>query len=156
MSDGKALHQLLNLALATSANHYDFYLKAAEAVETPQVKALLMVLAETEGDLLEKIRGMMMTGILEEIEEIARVPQVEEPDPTPFGMDRTPFSASNPDTDPRLFACNRALEMEFKGYAFFKSISSRAKSEMIRRLFDYLAFIKSEQIAKIRRVCSSF
>lgn len=153
MSDAKALNQLLNIALTTSANHYDFYLKAAGAVETPQVKALLMVLAETEGDLIDRIRDMMMTGIVEEIEEIAKTPQTEEPDPTPFGMDRTPFAASNPDTDPRLFACNRALEMEFKGYSFFKSISSRAKSEMIQRLFDYLAFIKSEQIVKIRRVC---
>ncbi|TFF96896.1 hypothetical protein EU546_00370 [Candidatus Thorarchaeota archaeon] len=156
MSDAKTINQLLNVALTTSANHYDFYLKAANAVETPQVRALLMVLAETEGDLIERIRTMMATGILDAIEEIARTPQSEEPNPTPFGMDRTPFSASNPDTDPRLFACNRALEMEFKGYRFFKSISSRAKSEMMKRLFDYLAFIKSEQIIKIRRVCSSF
>jgi hypothetical protein len=156
MSDGKAVQNLLNLALTTSANHYDFYLKAADAVTTPQVKALLMVLAETEGDLIDRIRGMMMTGILDAIEEITQIPPVEEPDPTPFGMDRTPFSASNPDTDPRLFACNRALEMEFKGFSFYKSIAGRAKSEMIRRLFEYLAYIKSEQILKIRRVCVTF
>ncbi len=156
MSDAKALHSLLNIALTTSANHYDFYLKAARAVETPQVKALLLVLSETEGDLIERIRGMMATGILEEIEEIAKAPHEDDPDPTPFGMDRTPFSASNPDTDPRLFACNRALEMEFKGYAFYKSVAGRAKSEVVRRLFEYFAHIKSLQIDKIRRVCSSF
>lgn len=156
MSDAKALHSLLNIALTTSANHYDFYLKAANAVETPQVKALLLVLSETEGELIERIREMMATGILEEIEEIAKTPHDDDPDPTPFGMDRTPFAASNPDTDPRLFVCNRALEMEFKGYAFYKSVAGRAKSEMVRRLFEYFAHIKSVQIDKIRRVCSSF
>ena len=148
---------MLRVALTTSANHYDFYLKAANAVETTQVKALLMVLADTEGDLMERIRLMMTTGILDQIEEVASESfSTVEPNPTPFGMDRTPFAVSNPDTDPRLFVCNRALEMEFKGFSFFSSISSRAKSELMKRLYAYFAHIKSEQIEKIRKVCETF
>lgn len=157
MSESISHQNLLKLALTTTANQYDFYLKAANAAETPQVKALLMVLAETEGELIERIRLMMTTGILDVVEEAAKGSfSYNDPDPTPFGMDRTPFSESNIDTDPRLFVCNKALEKEFSGFTFYKSISSRAKSELTRRVFDYLAFIKSEQIARIRKVCNTF
>ena len=148
---------MLKVALTTSANHYDFYLKAANTAETAQVKALLMVLAETEGDLIERIRLMMTTGILDEIEEATSSAfSIKEPNPTPFGMDRTPFAASNPDTDPRLYVCNRALAMEFKGFTFYISIANRAKSVMIKKLYEYFAYIKSEQIQKIRKVCETF
>jgi rubrerythrin len=148
---------MLRVALTTSANHYDFYLKAANIASTPQVKALLMVLAETEGDLIERIRLMMKTGILDQIEEVASESfTTKDPNPTPFGMDRTPFAASNPDTDPRLYVCNKALEMEFKGFNFYSSISHRAQSKLIKRLYEYFAHIKSEQIEKIRRVCETF
>jgi hypothetical protein len=148
---------MLKVALTTSANHYDFYLKAANAAVTPQVKALLMVLAETEGELIERIRLMMTTGILEQIEEVASETfSTKEPNPTPFGMDRTPFARSNPDTDPRLYVCNRALEMEFKGFSFYSSIAHRAQSELMKRLYEYFAHIKSIQIEKIRKVCETF
>jgi rubrerythrin len=157
MTDRTALQNMLRVALTTSANHYDFYLKAANVVETPKVKALLMVLADTEGDLMDKIRRMMATGILDAVEEAAKDSfSIGDPDPTPFGMDRTPFAQSNPDTDPRLFICNRALEMEFKGFTFYTTISSRAKSAMMKRLYEYLAFVKSQQIEKIRKVCETF
>ena len=157
MTERSSVQSMLRVALTTSANHYDFYLKAANAVETTQVKALLMVLADTEGELMERIRLMMTTGILDQIEEVASESfSTVEPNPTPFGMDRTPFAVSNPDTDPRLFVCNRALEMEFKGFSFFSSISSRAKSELMKRLYAYFAHIKSEQIEKIRKVCETF
>lgn len=157
MTEISSVNSMLKVALTTSANHYDFYLKAANAVSTPQVKALLMVLAETEGDLIERIRLMMTTGILDQIEEVASESfSTVEPNETPFGMDRTPFAVSNPDTDPRLYVCNKALAMEFKGFSFFNSISSRAKSEMIKRLYEYFAHIKSEQIEKIRKVCETF
>jgi hypothetical protein len=100
---------------------------------------------------------MMTTGILDAVEEVRKKEfSLGDPDPTPFGMDRTPFAEINPDTDPRLFVCNRALEMEFKGFTFFSSISSRAKSEMMKRLYEYLAFIKAQQIQKIRKVCETF
>lgn len=157
MTERSSVQSMLKVALTTSANHYDFYLKAANAVETTQVKALLMVLADTEGELMDRIRLMMTTGILDQIEEVASESfSTVEPDSTPFGMDRTPFAVSNPDTDPRLFACNRALEMEFKGFSFFSSISSRVKSELMKRLYEYFAHIKAEQIEKIRKVCETF
>jgi len=157
MSESTSHQHLLKLALTTTANQYDFYLKAANAAETPQVKALLMVLAETEGELIERIRLMMTTGILDVVEEVVKESfSYKDPDPTPFGMDRTPFAESNIDTDPRLYVCNKALEKEFSGFTFYRSISSRAKSELIRRVFDYLAYIKSEQIARIRKVCTTF
>ena len=157
MSEATSHQHLLKVALTTTANQYDFYLKAANAAETPQVKALLMVLAETEGELIERIRLMMTTGILDVVEEVAKESfSYNDPNPTPFGMDRTPFAESNIDTDPRLYVCNRALEKEFSGFTFYKSISSRAKSELIRRVFDYLAFTKSVQIERIRKVCATF
>ena len=157
MSETTSHQNLLKMALTTTANQYDFYLKAANAAETPQVKALLMVLAETEGELIERIRLMMTTGILDVVEEVVKEDfSYETPNPTPFGMDRTPFAESNIDTDPRLYVCNRALEKEFSGFTFYKSISSRAKSELIRRVFEYLAFIKSQQIERIRKVCITF
>ena len=157
MNEVTSHQHLLKLALTTSANHYSFYLRAADAAETPQVKALLMVLAESEGELVEKIRLMMTTGILDAIEEVSKETfSYEEPDSTPFGMDRTPFATSNPDTDPRLYVCNKALEMEFSGYTFYRSIGARAKSELVKRLFEYFAFIKSEQLEKKRRVCVTF
>jgi len=157
MTERSSVQSMLKVALTTSANHYDFYLKAANVASTAQVKALLMVLAETEGELIERIRLMMTTGILEQIEEVASNSfSTKDPNPTPFGMDRTPFAASNPDTDPRLFVCNRALEMEFKGFSFYSSISNRAQSELIKRLYEYFAHIKAVQIEKIRKVCESF
>lgn len=157
MSDVTSSQHLLKVAMTATANQYDFYLKAASAAETPQVKALLMVLAETEGELIERIRLMMTTGILDVVEEVAKDTfTYDDPDATPFGMDRTPFAESNIDTDPRLYVCNRALAKEFSGYTFYKSISARAKSELIRRVFEYLAFIKSQQIERIRKVCVTF
>ena len=148
---------MLKVALTTSANHYDFYLKAANAVETTQVKALLMVLADTEGELMERIRLMMTTGILDQIEEVASESfSTVDPNPTPFGMDRTPFAVSNP--APLHLRENRSPQpvAQFKGFSFFSSISSRAKSELMKRLYEYFAHIKAEQIEKIRKVCETF
>jgi hypothetical protein len=126
MNEATSHQHLLKLALTTAANQYDFYLKAANIAETPKVKALLMVLADTEGELVDRIRLMMTTGILDAIEEVAKETfSYEEPDPTPFGMDRTPFASSNPDTDPRLYVCNRALEKEFSGFTLHLSNPSR-------------------------------
>jgi rubrerythrin len=157
MTESSSVQSMLKLALTSSANHYDFYLKAANATLTPPVKALLMVLAETEGDLMDRIRLMMATGILDQIQEVtSKSFTTNEPNPTPFGMDRTPFAQSNPDTDPRLYVCNRALEMEFKGFSFYNSISQRAQSELMRRLFKYFAHVKSVQIENIRKVCETF
>ncbi|MFW9787837.1 MAG: hypothetical protein ACFFE2_09790 [Candidatus Thorarchaeota archaeon] len=125
-------------------------MKTAEQVETPQVKALLNVLAETERDLIAHINHMIVTGILDEIEVMKRVAAADDP------PDDTPISPERMDTDPRIFVCNKALEQEIKGYTFYLSIAARAKTELASRLFEYLAFVKAQQIEQIRKVCITF
>ncbi len=150
MSPKNPLETLLNIALSMSTRHYEYYDETADSVETPQVKALLRVLADTERDLIIEIQDMIVTGVLDEIEEMGRIEVDDDPpDDTPFAPDRN-------DTAPRIFVCNKALEQEVKGYTFYLSISARAKSELVSRVFEYLAFIKSEQIERIRKVCESF
>ncbi|MFW9927597.1 MAG: ferritin family protein [Candidatus Thorarchaeota archaeon] len=149
MSQKNPLDPLLNMAMAMSTRHYEYYMEAAENIETPQIKALLLVLAETESDLIAHIRHMMVTGILDEIEVMDRVDAGDPPDDSPIAPERM-------ETDPRIFVCNKALEQEVKGYTFYLSIAARAKNELTSRLFEYLAFIKSKQIEQIRNVCITF
>jgi hypothetical protein len=150
MSRKNPLENLLNLALTMSTHHYEYYSETAKNVEIPKVKALLRTLADTERDLIAQIRHMMATGVLDEIEAMGKIEVAENsPDDSPFAPDRN-------DTDPRIFVCNKALEQEVKGYTFYLSIAARAKSELVSRVFEYLAFIKSQQIERIRRVCKSF
>ncbi len=143
-----ALKPMLKVAMATVGNHFHFYSRAADTVETPRVKALLMVLTESEEELLEKIEDMMLTGVVDEIQEISGL-KMDSPDAMPFDLTRE-------DTDPRIYICNRALEQEIKAFTFFLSIASRAKSEVISRVFEYFAYVKSQQIQRIRNVCSTF
>lgn len=144
------INRMLKLALTTAASHYQYYHQTALNVETAEVKALLMVLADTEADLMDKIRNMIVTGIVDELEELALVEDLEE---TP---DETPFDLTREDIDPRIFVCNKALKKEIKGYTFYLSIAAHAKSPLISRLFEYLAYVKFAQIRKIRKVCESF
>lgn len=150
MSRKNPLDPLLNMAMAMSTRHFEYYMKTAEQVETPQVKALLNVLAETERDLIAHINHMIVTGILDEIEVMKRVAAADDP------PDDTPISPERMDTDPRIFVCNKALEQEIKGYTFYLSIAARAKTELASRLFEYLAFVKAQQIEQIRKVCITF
>jgi len=150
MSRENPLEHLLNLALSLSTCHFEYYDNTAKSVETPQVKALLRVLADTERDLIAQIRHMMATGVLDEVEAMGKLEVADTP------PDDSPFAPERNDTDPRIFVCNKALEQEVKGYTFYLSISARAKSELVSRVFEYLAFIKSQQIERIRKVCKSF
>ncbi len=150
MSHKNPLDPLLNMAMAMSTRHYEYYSETAEQVQTPQVKALLLVLADTERDLIAHIRHMMVTGVLDEIEAMGMVDVGADP------PDDSPISPERIDTDPRIFICNKALEQELKGYTFYLSIAARAKTELASRLFEYLAFVKSQQIEQIRKVCVTF
>jgi rubrerythrin len=141
---------MLRVALTTTANHYQYYHKAAMGAETPKVKALLMVLADEEAELMDRVRDMLATGITEELEELS---QTYKPENLPNEM---PFDLSREETDPRIYVCNQALKNEVKGYTFFLSIAARAKSEIISRLFEYFAYRKMGQMKKIRRVCETF
>ncbi len=145
----KTLDNMLRLALTTTGSHYQYYHNAAMNIEHPKIKALLMVLAETESDLMEKINHMIATGVLDEIIELGDMGPLEDPDELPFDLTRE-------DSDPRIYVCNKALQKELKGYGFFLSIAARAKAELISRIFEYLAHIKLEQIRRIRRVCETF
>ena len=150
MTDKNPLENLLNLALTMSRHDYEFYEKTANGVKTPKVKALLEVLANTERDLIIEIQDMIVTGVLNEIEEMGRIEVGDDP------PDDTPFAPERNDTDPRIFVCNKVLEQVLKGYTFYLSIAARANSELVSRVFEYLAFIKSEQLDGIRKVCSTF
>ncbi len=150
MSHKNPLDPLLNMAMAMSTRHYEYYMETAENIETPQIKALLLVLAESESDLIAHINHMMVTGILDEIEIMNRVEVDDDP------PDDSPIAPERMDTDPRIFVCNKALEQEVKGYTFYLSLAARAKSELTSRLFEYLAYRKSQQIKQIRKVCITF
>jgi len=150
MSAKNPLESFLKMALSMSTRHHEYYDETANNVETPKIKALLRVLADTERDLIIEIQDMIVTGVLDEIEEMGRVEVGDDP------PDDTPFAPERNDTDPRIFVCNKALEQEVKGYTFYLSIAARAKSELVSRVFEYLAFIKSEQIERIRKVCETF
>jgi rubrerythrin len=147
--------RMLKLALATSLNQLQFYEKAANSAQIPEVKALLNILAESEDEMINRIEQMLSISrnpllIIDEItESIEELELLEDPDETPFDLHRN-------ETDPRIFVCNKALEMTIKGYSFFLSISVRAKSDLVSRLFQYFARQKADQISKIRRVCETF
>ena len=150
MSSPNPVTQMLQIALTTVANHYQYYHKAAMGVEIPEVKALLTVLADTEAELMDKIKDMMRFGIGTELQELADSNLLdEEPDATPFDLSRE-------ETDPRIFVCNKALDHEIKGYTFFLSIAARAKSRVVSRLFEYFAYVKMIQVERIRRICETF
>ncbi|MFX1483160.1 MAG: hypothetical protein ACFFCP_08220, partial [Promethearchaeota archaeon] len=117
MSRKNPLDPLLNMAMAMSTRHYEYYMKTAEEVQTPQVKALLIILAETESDLIAHIRHMMVTGVLDEIEFMETVVSSDPPDDSPIAPERI-------ETDPRIFVCNKALEQEVKGYTFYLSMAA--------------------------------
>ena len=146
---------MLKMALATSLNQFQFYENAATTAQIPQVKALLNVLAESEGVIIDRIEQMLSISrnpllIVDEItESLDELETLKDPDETPFDLHRN-------ETDPRIFICNKALEMTIKGYSFFLSISARAKSDLLSRLFQYFARQKAEQISNIRRVCDTF
>ena len=147
--------RMLKLALATSLNQLQFYESAAKTAQITEVKALLNVLAESEEAMIDRIEQMLSISrnpllIVDEItENLEELESLEDPDETPFDLHRN-------ETDPRIFVCNKALEMTLKGHSFFLSISARAKSDLVSRLFQYFARQKAEQISKIRRVCETF
>jgi len=149
MSQKKSpIERMLNLALATALNQYQFYLDASSTVRTDEMKELLLFLSKSEEAIIDKIESMMFSGIVDAVDQAGRI-ELEEPDETPFDLMRA-------ETDPRLFVCNRALRMAMSAYTFYLSIAARAKSEVISRLFHYLAYAKTEQIKLIRSVCESF
>jgi rubrerythrin len=148
MSQKNPVERMLNVALATSLNQLQFYQNASSTVQTEEMKELLLFLAKSEEAIIDKIESMMFRGIVDAVEE-ARTAEVEEPNQTPFDLVRA-------EVDPRLFVCNKALEIAMSAYTFYLSIAARARSPVISRLFQYLVYTKGEQMKMIRSVCESF
>jgi len=150
LNDINPLNAMLKLALATAKSQHKFFLRTAENSTVTDVKALLMVLAESEADMMKKIRHMMVTGILDELQELAAA---KDRDETP---DATPFDPSRAETDPRIFVCNMALEKNIRTYTFFLTMATKTKSEVVSTLFEYLALLEMRQIGEMRRICKTY
>ena len=141
---------MLKLALASAKNDHEYFLNLADEAEMPEVKALLMVLAESESKMVDKIQHMILTGIVDELEELEIVDDESAvPDAAPIVPEKT-------ETDPRIFVCNKVLNKSIKTYTLYLRLATKAKSELISRLFEYLAYLKSVQINQLRRICESY
>ena len=144
------LTPVLKLALSTAKAQYDFFMKTTEEVRTPEAKALLKTLAESESDTITRLHHMMITGIVDELEELSSAPDRN------VVPDATPFDPARAETDPRIFVCNKVLEKGIKTYTLYLQMATRAKSEVVSHLFEYLAFMKMRQIQRLRILCHSF
>jgi hypothetical protein len=145
---------MLNLALATALNDLEYYQRTLERTINPEVRALLMVLEESEEDLIEKIEHMMIAGVVDAVLETQDTKAGWEP------PNQDPFEFASPFAESVQFQrwtiCNDTLERSLKAYSFYLSIAARAKSDVVGALFEYLGNVKSRHIARLRRVCESF
>jgi len=139
---------MLKIALSTAKSQYEFFKNTAEKSEMEDVKALLMYLAESESRMIDKIQHMMVTGIVDELEEL-NASDDNIPDPTPFHPSRA-------QTDPRIYVCNQVLEKSIKTYTFYLKLATRAKSSVISQLFEYLAQLEKHRIDELREICSCY
>ncbi|MHA2065327.1 MAG: hypothetical protein ACXABY_13205 [Candidatus Thorarchaeota archaeon] len=155
MSERKdPVRHMLNLALATAMNDLDYYQRALGKTKMPEVRALLMVLEESEEDLIERIEHMMVAGVLEGVEDSKdRKANWEPPNEDLFEF-ASPFAASV--QFQKWSICNETLQRSLKAYGFYLSIATRAKSEVVSALFEYLAYLKSQHIKRLRKVCDSY
>lgn len=144
------LAPVLKLALSTAKAQYDFFVKTAEEAQIPEVSALLKTLAESESDTVARLHHMMITGIVDELEELSSAPDRN------VVPDATPFDPVRAETDPRLFVCNKVLDRAIKTYTVYLQMATKAKSEVVSQLFEYLAFMKMRQIQRLRILCHSF
>ncbi len=150
LNEVNPLNAMLKLALATAKSQHKFLLRTVENSTMTEVKALLTVLGESEEQMIKKLQHMMITGILDEVQELASaMDRNETPDAAPFDPSRT-------DSDPRIFICNMTLEKSIKTYTFYLTMATKAKSEVVSTLFEYLALLEMRQIKELRRICSTF
>ncbi|MGY5875220.1 MAG: hypothetical protein RTU30_05700 [Candidatus Thorarchaeota archaeon] len=142
------LKPMLKLALNAARSQHDFLFQLAEKAKMAEVKSLLYTLAETESKAVEKIVHMMATGIVDELEELE-----DSCDAIP---DSTPFNPARNNTDPRIFVCNEVLDKSIKTYTLYLRLATRSKSEVVSRLFEYLANEEKQQIAELRTICGKY
>ncbi|TFG06379.1 hypothetical protein EU522_01680 [Candidatus Thorarchaeota archaeon] len=155
MSDAKdPVKHMLNLALATALNDLQYYADEFEKTKIPEVQALLLVLQESEEELIAKIEDMMFTGVISAIEEAQAIHgKWAPPNNEPFDF-TSPFGSTL--QFQRVTVCNQVLERGLKSHRFYLSISSRAKSKVVGIVFEYLAYLKIQHLERLRKVCESF
>ncbi|MFW9803643.1 MAG: hypothetical protein ACFFFC_13370 [Candidatus Thorarchaeota archaeon] len=139
---------MLKIALSTTKSQYEFFKNIAEESEIEEVKALLMHLVDSESRMIDKIQHMMVTGIVDELEELNASDDTV-PDPTPFDPSRA-------QTDPRIYVCNQVLERSIKTYTLYLKLATRAKSSLISQLLEYLAQLQKRQIDDLREFCRCY
>ncbi|NHJ14671.1 MAG: hypothetical protein EAX95_13410 [Candidatus Thorarchaeota archaeon] len=150
MKDLDPLTPMLKLALSSAKFDHEYFQSLAAEAKMPEVKLLLFVLAESESKMIEKIQHMMLTGVVDELEELSGI---KDRDAVP---DSTPIKPSKIDTDPRVFVCNKVLEKSIKTYMLYLRLATRAKSELVSRLFEYLAHLKMRQVVDLRSRCEAY
>ncbi|MGY5853171.1 MAG: hypothetical protein RTU92_06360 [Candidatus Thorarchaeota archaeon] len=150
MTVADPLKPMLKLALNAAQSQHDFLYDLAEKAKMAEVKSLLYTLAQTEAKAVEKITHMMATGIVDELEELENCC---EPDAVP---DSTPISPARNISDPRIFVCNEVLDKSIKTYTLYLRLATRSKSEVVSRLFEYLAREERHQIEELRSICGKF
>jgi len=144
------LRPMLKLALSTAMSELELFLSLSETAEMLEVKTLLGYLVESESWLIEKLRHMMITGIVDELEELS---SLDDRDAIP---DSTPFAPTRVENDPRIFVCNKVLSESIKTYTLYLRLATRAKSDLVSGLFEYLAYLKRQQIYQLRRACGRY
>lgn len=144
------LRPMLKLALSTARSQNELFVGLSETAKMPEVKSLLAYLVESESWMIDKLEHMMITGIVDELEELSTL---GDRDAIP---DSTPFDPNREETDPRIFVCNKVLTGSIKTYTLYLRLATRAKSELVSGLFEYLAYMKRQQIYELRRACSRY
>ena len=144
------LRPMLKLALSTARSQHELFVSLSETAKMPEVKSLLAYLMESESWMIDKLQHMMITGIVDELEELS---SLGDRDAIP---DSTPFDPTREKTDPRIFVCNKVLSGSIKTYTLYLRLATRAKSELVSGLFEYLAYMKRQQIYELRRACSRY
>lgn len=155
MSEAKdPVKHMLNLALATALNDLQYYTDELVRTKIPEVQALLLVLQESEEELIAKIEEMMITGVISAIDEAREIEgKWESPSEEPFDFS-SPFGSTL--QFQRVSVCNQVLERGLRAHMFYLSISARAKSRVVSVVFEYIAYMKSEHLHRLRKVCESF
>ncbi len=155
MSDAKdPVKHMLNLALATALNDLQYYTDEFERTKIPEIQALLLVLQESEEELIAKIEDMMVTGVISAIDEAKKISgKWNSPSDEPFDFS-SPFGSTL--QFQRVSVCNQVLERGLRSHLFYLSISARAKSKVVSVVFEYIAYMKAQHLLRLRKVCESF
>ncbi|MFX1367113.1 MAG: hypothetical protein ACFFAY_00725 [Promethearchaeota archaeon] len=154
MSDAKdPVKHMLNLALATALNDLQYYTDELEKTKIPEVQALLLVLQESEEELIAKIEDMMVTGVISAIDEAKKISgKWDSPSDEPFDFS-SPFGSTL--QFQRVSVCNQVLERGLRSHLFYLSISARAKSKVVSVVFEYIAYMKAQHLLRLRKVCEA-